>query len=83
MGGILDHTQVMPLCDVKDGIHIARATREVNGDDRLCPGGDPGLDIVDVDVEEDKFIFLKNGIPTTIDNTKKAVVSREEFRKSL
>lgn len=39
--------------------------------------------VVDSDLEEDKFIFLKNGIPTTIDNIKKAVVSREEFRKSL
>ena len=39
--------------------------------------------VVDCDLEEDKFIFLKNGIPTTIDNTKKIAGSRDEFRKSL
>ncbi len=39
--------------------------------------------VVDSDLEEDKFIFLKNGVPTTVDNTKKATASREEFRKAL
>lgn len=39
--------------------------------------------VVDCDLEEDKFLFLKNGKLTTVNNTKQATVSRDEFRKSL
>lgn len=39
--------------------------------------------VVDTDVEDGKFLFLKNGSLTTTDNTKKTAPSRSEFRKSL
>jgi len=39
--------------------------------------------IVDNDVDEDKFVFLKNGIITKAENTKLSTVSRDKFRKGL
>lgn len=39
--------------------------------------------VVDVDVEENKFIFFKNGTLTTVDNTKQAAFSRDDFREAL
>lgn len=39
--------------------------------------------VVESDVEDGKFMFLKNGTLTTVDNTKQVAVSRDEFRKAL
>ena len=39
--------------------------------------------VIDLDVEDGKFVFLKNGTLTTVDNTKQTAVSRDEFRKAL
>lgn len=39
--------------------------------------------VIDLDVEDGKFVFLKNGVLTTVDNTKQTAVPREEFQKGL
>jgi bifunctional UDP-N-acetylglucosamine pyrophosphorylase/glucosamine-1-phosphate N-acetyltransferase len=39
--------------------------------------------VVDVDLESGKFMFLKSGKCITVDNTKRATASRDEFRKVL
>ena len=69
---VLDNRQVMPLCDVHNGIHLAGDTCIMNHRDCFRFGGDGILDLLLIDI---------HGVRTDIDEDRDAAAQDEAVRR--